>query len=74
VPGLVYAIPDHEWRDCSNSYLDSQLDEITQGFAEVQRDPFQPGIDVPDSLGNLREAPLRVRPLQQLPRLLTAQL
>jgi hypothetical protein len=48
-----------------SAYLDTQIDEVTQGFAEVQWNPFQPGVDVPDSLRDHCKARLRPGACQQ---------
>src|SRR5437016_3347438 len=39
-PGLVYAKPHHQRRTGPDSDLDSQLEKITQRFAEIQRNPI----------------------------------
>jgi hypothetical protein len=44
-PCVVNTKLHHNWRDGSNSELDPQMDEITQGFTEIKRDPFKPGVE-----------------------------
>jgi hypothetical protein len=43
---LVDAEFCYKGRDGSNSYLDSQMHEITQRFAEIQGNPFESAIEV----------------------------
>jgi hypothetical protein len=61
---MVNAEPDHQRRDGSNSYLNPQLLEFTQGFTEIQGNPFQPSVDIAHYLGDLGESRLRPCPRQ----------
>ena len=60
---IVNAVLDHQRREDSDVFLDSQADEVLEGFAEIQRNPLQAGVDVPDGLCDLGEALLRRCPL-----------
>src|SRR5262249_51693979 len=71
-PGLVNAILDHQRRNDGDVFLDSQADEVLEGFAEIQRNPLQTRVDVPDSLCDLGEGFLGSCPLQQFPWLFAA--
>jgi len=61
---VVNAEPHHERRDGSNSRLNPQLLEFTQGFTEIQWNPFQPSVDIAQNLGYLGESPLHPCPCQ----------
>ncbi len=60
--GLINKKVYHQGRKRADSLLEFQVNEVPQRVTEIQRNPFQPSVDIPNHLGDFHESPAGTGP------------